>query len=82
MKRCPFCAAPGEVRHTHKGGQPFVQCVAGICGAASKPAPTEEAALGNWARHVRAGEAIPSDWRLFAAPTPSIRSPTQMSRMP
>lgn len=68
MKRCPFCASAGEIRHTPKGGQLFVQCVANVCGAASKPAPTEAGALLNWTNHVRAHEAIPSDWRLFSLP--------------
>lgn len=68
MKTCPFCTAPGEIRRTPKGGEPFAQCVAEACGAASKPASTEAGALANWATRVRARENIPSDWRLYALP--------------
>lgn len=46
----------------------FVECTTDTCGAASKPAATEEGALANWTSRVRAREAIPSDWRLYALP--------------
>lgn len=46
-------------------GQPFVTCTAERCGAASKPALTEEGALTNWATLVRAAESIPNDWMLY-----------------
>lgn len=47
-------------------GQPFVLCTAERCGAASKPAPTEEGAITHWATLVRAAESIPNDWMLFS----------------
>lgn len=68
MKTCPFCGAPGAIRHAARSGQPFVECTTAHCGAASKPAPTKEGALINWAGHVRSGEKVPSDWGLRAPP--------------
>lgn len=67
MKRCPFCGSHGALKSTPKSLL-FVECQTSTCGAASKPAATEEGALANWTAHVRAREAIPSDWRLFAIP--------------
>lgn len=67
MKRCPFCGGHGALKSTPKSLL-FVECETEICGAASKPAATEEGALANWTNHVRAREAIPSDWRLYAVP--------------
>lgn len=66
MKACPFCGAAGELRRAVKTGWPFVQCVALRCGAASKPAPTEEAALTNWSAQVRPAEKVPDDWGLHS----------------
>lgn len=68
MKKCPFCGGPGAVRYAARGGQPFVECTTAHCGAASKPAPTEEGAISNWATRVRAAEKIPNDWGLHAPP--------------
>jgi hypothetical protein len=60
---CPFCGGPGSIAFTPKG-LPYGHCPALRCGAASKPAPTMEGAVRNWATHVRSAEAIPGDWSL------------------
>lgn len=64
MKDCPLCGGTGAIQHSTKGF-PFVACTAERCGAASKPAPSEEGAITNWAVHVRAAENIPNDWMLY-----------------
>lgn len=64
MKDCPLCGGPGAIKHSTKG-LPFVQCIAERCGAASKPAATEEGAITSWATFVRAAKSIPADWMLY-----------------
>lgn len=64
MKPCPLCGGTGAIRHSIKG-LPFVSCTAERCGAASKPALTEEGAITSWATLVRAAESIPNDWMLY-----------------
>lgn len=67
MKACPFCGGHGALKSTPKNLL-FMECTTETCGAASKPAATEEGAVANWTAHVRAREAIPSDWRLGVQP--------------
>lgn len=60
MKICPFCLSHGGAVVVLAARLFCVECRQ--CGAGSEPATSEDGAVTNWQRRVRAHEARPAHW--------------------